>query len=107
MRSWRSRTLLSLLKRPATIRDSAQRSVSALKEQLSVLGQADIVILNEIDDGVDRENYHNVPRDLATALHMNYAFAVEFLELNRIYMGVKNTGRARQAACRSREQFRS
>lgn len=39
---------------------------------------------------MDREHYHNVPRDLATALHMNYAFAVEFLELNRIYMGLKN-----------------
>jgi len=66
------------------------KKLTALKEQLSVLRQADIVVLNEIDDGVDREHYHDVPRNLAEALHMNYAFAVEFLELNRIYMGLKN-----------------
>jgi endonuclease/exonuclease/phosphatase family metal-dependent hydrolase len=61
----------------------------ALKEQLRTLKQADLVILNEVDDGVNRENYHNVPRELAKALQMNYTFAVEFLELNRIYMGAK------------------
>jgi len=66
------------------------KKLTALKEQLRMLRQADIVVLNEIDDGVDREHYHNVPRNLAEALHMNYAFAVEFLELNRIYMGLKN-----------------
>jgi hypothetical protein len=54
-----------------------------------VLQQADLVILNEIDNGVDRENYHDVPSELATALHMNHVFAVEFIELNRIYLGMK------------------
>ena len=65
------------------------KKLNALREQLRVLQQADIVILNEIDNGVDREHYHNVPEELAAALHMNYAFAVEFLELNRIYTGMK------------------
>ena len=63
--------------------------LNALTEQLRVLQQADIVILNEIDDGVAREQYRNVPGEFAAALHMNYAFAVEFLELNRIYLGAK------------------
>jgi len=64
-----------------------RRRRDALKEQLNVLQRADVVILNEIDDGVDAEHYHNVPAELAQALHMNYTFAVEFLELNRIYLG--------------------
>jgi endonuclease/exonuclease/phosphatase family metal-dependent hydrolase len=68
------------------------KKLNALREQLRVLQQADIMILNEIDSGVDREHYHNVPEELAAALHMNYAFAVEFLELNRIYMGMKMDG---------------
>lgn len=62
---------------------------NTLRDQLRTLAQADLVILNEIDDGVDREHYRNVPQELATVLHMNYAYAVEFLELNRIYIGVK------------------
>ena len=65
------------------------KKLNALREQLQTLQQADIVILNEIDNGVEREHYHNVPNELAAALHMNYAFAVEFLELNRIYLGMK------------------
>lgn len=67
----------------------SEQQRNLLSEQLRTLHQTDLVILNEIDDGVDREHYHNVPRELAAALHMNYAFAVEFLELNRIYIGVK------------------
>lgn len=65
------------------------KNLNALREQLRVLQQADIVILNEIDNGMDREHYHNVPDELAAALHMNHVFAVEFLELNRIYLGMK------------------
>ncbi|HWF47259.1 MAG TPA: endonuclease/exonuclease/phosphatase family protein, partial [Bryobacteraceae bacterium] len=67
----------------------SDKKLNALREQLGVLQQVDIVILNEIDNGVDREHYHNVPDELAAALHMNRVFAVEFLELNRIYLGMK------------------
>ena len=66
------------------------KKLEALREQLHVLQQADIVILNEIDTGVDREHYRNEPREFASALHMSYAFATEFLELNPIYVGMKS-----------------
>jgi hypothetical protein len=55
-------------------------------EQVHDLQGADIVVLDEIDDGVRRSAYHNVPRQIAQLLHMNYTFAVEFIELNSIYM---------------------
>ena len=86
---------LALANTPAFIEKASKnpelkdKKLSALREQLRVLQQAEIVILNEIDNGVDREHYHDVPNELAAALHMNYTFAVEFLELNRIYIGIK------------------
>jgi exonuclease III len=43
-------------------------------------------------------DYENVPRDLAQALRMNYVFGVEFIELNRIYIGLKKLDIARPAA---------
>ena len=48
------------------------------------LNNLDIVILDEVDYGVHRTKYRNVARDLADALHMNYVYGVEFIELNRI-----------------------
>lgn len=74
------------------------KKLTATEEQITNLQKADIVILDEIDDGVDRENYHNVPQELAKALHMNFAYAVEFIELNRIYMGVKRMDTAGSVA---------
>ncbi|MGH9582067.1 MAG: endonuclease/exonuclease/phosphatase family protein [Bryobacteraceae bacterium] len=66
-----------------------------LKKRERAIGEArglegaDIVVLDEVDDGVKRSGYRNVPRDIARALHMNYAYGVEFVELNSIYLGVK------------------
>jgi endonuclease/exonuclease/phosphatase family metal-dependent hydrolase len=78
---------------------------TALKEQIRTLTQTDVVILNEVDDGVARQHYHNVPQELATVLHMNYAFAVEFLELNRIYMGAKKMDVANPAGTGGQNNF--
>lgn len=58
-------------------------------DQIRDLEGADVIVLDEVDDGVKRSRYHDVPRELAQHLHMNYAYAVEFIELNSIYLGVK------------------
>jgi endonuclease/exonuclease/phosphatase family metal-dependent hydrolase len=73
-------------KNPALKAKNLRRAVTELQE----LGEADVIILDEVDDGVKRTRYHDVARDLAKALNMNYVYAVEFVELNRIYLGVKN-----------------
>jgi endonuclease/exonuclease/phosphatase family metal-dependent hydrolase len=44
---------------------------------------ADIVILNEMDIGMARSDQQHTTRLLAFALGMNYAWAVEFMELTR------------------------
>lgn len=60
-----------------------------VKQQLEVLQPADLLILNEVDYGVTRTNYRDVARDLAQALHMNYAYGVEFLELDPLNLGLE------------------
>ena len=64
--------------------------LSKAADELKELSAADVIVLDEVDYGVKRTKYHNVARDLATALHMNYAYGVEFIELNRIYLGAEN-----------------
>ena len=55
-----------------------------IDRQLRTLRDADIVLLNEVDLGMKRTDYRDVARDLAHALGMNYAFGVEFVEVDRL-----------------------
>lgn len=53
--------------------------------QLLALSSADVLILNEVDLGMKRTEYRNVARELASALQMNYAFGVEFVEVDPVF----------------------
>lgn len=55
--------------------------------QAKQLQQADIVVLNEVDWGVKRTGYRNVAKELAAATQMNYAYAVEFVEVDPLTLG--------------------
>ena len=54
----------------------------AVREQLRVLAGVDVLILNEVDLGMARTGYRDVARELAAGLRMNYAFGVEFVEMD-------------------------
>lgn len=56
-------------------------------EQVVLMTQADVIVLNEVDWGMKRTDYRNVAADLAAALGMNYAYGVEFVEVDPISMG--------------------
>ena len=58
---------------------------AAIESQLQKLQDIDLLILNEADLGMKRTNYDDVTADLASALHMNYAYAVEFVEVDPIF----------------------
>jgi endonuclease/exonuclease/phosphatase family metal-dependent hydrolase len=58
---------------------------AAAQSQLQKLQDVDVLILNEADLGMKRTNYSDVTADLASALHMNYAYAVEFVEVDPIF----------------------
>ncbi|HSU59542.1 MAG TPA: endonuclease/exonuclease/phosphatase family protein [Bryobacteraceae bacterium] len=69
--------------------ESLSKPNAQLRGELENLRGADAVILDEVDRGVKRTNYRDVTRDLAEALRMNYVYGVEFIELERIYLGIR------------------
>ena len=62
----------------------------AILDEAGMLKQADVVILNEVDWGMKRTDYRNVIADLASALRMNYAYGVEFVEVDPIALGTES-----------------
>ena len=58
-------------------------------QQVALMKQADVIVLNEVDWGLKRTDYRNVAADLAAALHMNYAYGVEFVEVDPIALGTE------------------
>lgn len=60
-----------------------------VNKQLEILKPTDLFILNEVDNGVTRTDYRDVAGELAQALKMNYAYAVEFLELDPLNLGLE------------------
>ncbi|MBP7866381.1 MAG: endonuclease/exonuclease/phosphatase family protein [Acidobacteria bacterium] len=58
-------------------------------EQAALLREADILVLNEADWGMKRTKYRFVAEDLARLLGMEFAYAVEFLEVDPIALGTE------------------
>jgi endonuclease/exonuclease/phosphatase family metal-dependent hydrolase len=56
-----------------------------IESQLATLQGANVLILNEADWGMKRTEYRGVTQELAAALHMNYAYGVEFVEVDPIF----------------------
>jgi len=80
--------VLSEKKDPKTGPLTAEQ-LKTVKQQLDILQPADLLILNEVDYGVTRTDYRDVARDLAKALNMNYAYGVEFLEIDPLNLGLE------------------
>ena len=57
--------------------------------QAALLQQADVIVLDEVDWGLKRTGYRNVAAELASALGMNYAYGVEFMEVDPIALGTE------------------
>ena len=57
--------------------------------QRSLINTADIIILEEMDWGVKRSGYRQSPKELAEALHMNYAYAPAYLEIDKVNLGIE------------------
>jgi endonuclease/exonuclease/phosphatase family metal-dependent hydrolase len=63
--------------------------LATVLSQAGELRQADIVVLNEVDWGLKRTGYRNIAKDLAAAMGMNYAYAVEFVEVDPLTLGTE------------------
>jgi endonuclease/exonuclease/phosphatase family metal-dependent hydrolase len=58
-----------------------------IPQEIELLKAADVWILNEVDWGVKRTQYREVIRELGEALNMNWAYGVEFLEIDSKQLG--------------------
>jgi endonuclease/exonuclease/phosphatase family metal-dependent hydrolase len=58
-------------------------------KQVALMREADVIVLNEVDWGMKRSDYRNIAADLAAALGMNYAYGVEFVEVDPIALGIE------------------
>lgn len=80
-----AREYTAMLNRTKLAHSSSTRAAAA--KEAALLSQADVIVLNEVDWGMKRTDYRNVIADLATALRMNYAYGVEFVEVDPIALG--------------------
>jgi len=71
----------------AYARGSKERNT--ILQQVALMRQADVIVLNEVDWGMKRSDYLNTAAELATALGMNYAYGVEFVEVDPIALGIE------------------
>jgi endonuclease/exonuclease/phosphatase family metal-dependent hydrolase len=58
-----------------------------IPEEVEILKAADVWLLNEVDWGVKRTQYREVVQELARILNMNWAYGVEFLEIDPKQLG--------------------
>jgi endonuclease/exonuclease/phosphatase family metal-dependent hydrolase len=75
---------------------AAEDQRAKIREQIAILQQADVLVLNEVDWGVNRTLFRNVAGELAGDLNMNYAYGVEFVEVDPITMGLEQQVVARE-----------
>jgi Endonuclease/Exonuclease/phosphatase family len=75
----------------ATTNTNAEKAKDeVLRAQMDVLQSADVLVLNEVDWGMKRSDYRAVVKDLADALKMNWAYGVEFVEVDPKILGTQS-----------------
>ncbi len=72
-----------------TGRDPAPQDGTEVAGEAALLPEADVLVLNEVDWGMKRTRYANVVEELAAALGMNYAYGVEFVEIDPLSLGTE------------------
>ncbi len=61
-----------------------------IQEQLEIISNTDIFLLSEVDIGMPRTGYKNVAGEFARMLGFNYAFGVEFIEVDPTHLGLED-----------------
>lgn len=65
------------------------RERARILREAEMMRRADVIVLNEVDWGMKRTDYRNVAEELASAIGMNYAFGVEFVEVDPVALGIE------------------
>jgi endonuclease/exonuclease/phosphatase family metal-dependent hydrolase len=69
-----------------------------LSAQIDALQSADVIVLNELDWGMKRSDYQPVVKALAEALKMNWAYGVEFIEVDPKVLGLQSFANVKNEA---------
>ncbi len=70
--------------------DKVKITDQELIAQMDALQSADVLVLNELDWGMKRSDYQAVVKVLADALRMNWAYGVEFIEVDPKVLGLQS-----------------
>jgi endonuclease/exonuclease/phosphatase family metal-dependent hydrolase len=74
----------------ASGKDKEKPTDEELSAQIDALQSADVIVLNELDWGMKRTDYRVVVKELADALKMNWAYGVEFVEVDPKVLGLQS-----------------
>lgn len=93
-RSFRTDSIKSIFLNPclylSELKTKNPKIIKKVREQIKILQHSDIIILNEVDAGMPRSGYKIVVEELAKALGYNYAYGVEFLEVDPAQLGLES-----------------
>lgn len=60
-----------------------------LEREIAMLRSADVLVLQEVDWGIERTGYTRIAEELGRALDMNWAYGVEFVEVDPFNLGIE------------------
>lgn len=66
------------------------KKIKTIREQANILKDSDIIVLNEVDAGMPRSGYKKVIEELGKTLGYNYAYGIEFLEVDPVQLGFED-----------------
>src|SRR3984957_18394760 len=78
--------------------DKGKVNDDALSAQIDEIQSADVLVLNELDWGMKRSDYQAVVKDLADTLKMNWAYGVEFIEVDPKVLGRQSFAKVKDEA---------
>lgn len=79
-------------------KDTQKPTDPELIAQIDLLQSADVIVLNELDWGMKRSDYHAVVKELADALKMNWSYGVEFIEVDPKVLGLQSFANVKNKA---------
>jgi endonuclease/exonuclease/phosphatase family metal-dependent hydrolase len=83
----------ALLKNHETLINNEKKlnfNKAEIEKQINILKNTDIFLLNEVDIGMPRTNYKNIAEELSRTLGYNYAYGVEFVEVDPTHLGLED-----------------
>lgn len=75
----------------ALLLNSMPQHLSEIRQQVKLFKESDIITLSEVDTGLYRTDYRNIVQELAQTGGYNYAYGVEFLEIDPCNLGINAT----------------